>query len=108
MRLPQVKLGAAPPSRSPVSMPVASSAPRAPVGARPLSTRGYGDSFFTANDVAASVRRAAELLGGPPVANTLGTPDLWAVVDNVAARQTRTTSGRAACPKAEERSTHQG
>ncbi|MBL8918379.1 MAG: hypothetical protein JNJ54_05930 [Myxococcaceae bacterium] len=46
--------------------------------------RGYGDSFFAASDLAASVRRMSALLGSSPVAGSFGAAAMWSIVDAAA------------------------
>ncbi len=50
----------------------------------PTRTQVYGESFFAAEDLGASVRRLTQLLGQPPLTNAFGARDQWAVVDEAA------------------------
>ncbi|MBM4781645.1 MAG: hypothetical protein GQE15_28545 [Archangiaceae bacterium] len=49
---------------------------------QPVSQTRYPDSFFAAQDVSSQVRRLTELLGDPPVRDSMGARDQWAVIDS--------------------------
>lgn len=51
---------------------------------QPVKQTRYPDSFFAAEDLGASTRRLAALLGDPPVTASFGARDQWAAVDEAA------------------------
>lgn len=80
--------------------PVATSATtthakRDPAPEQPVSQTRYPDSFFAAQDVSSQVRRLTELLGDPPVRDSMGARDQWAVIDSAtsAPKKKQTDSG---------------